>query len=1123
MADLPQPLPVQPGQPAEATRQIALARATRAVMHPEFAGLDPAEKIKIADEIPDEMPRKAVRALANPAFSQLDAREKLKIVRLLPGFTGLNPMEQAQYFQRVAFPSRSQPPPFSGIAEQVATAIGDKPNQLQQEALEVVEGAVKIPAAIGKTVLKVASLPVLRSVGIPTEKVLQPAGQVFEKAADAARSLLPPSWANPDSTSTLVNFMKMLPDFGTDVAGKWISENIQALDSVGGLVSIGLTPGAAAAVRQGARLALAGNVAQGARVIGAAVAEAAASPLQTGKAVAKGVGELATGIPARSLPETLGSAVAGPAGEAALRVAGRAGERVMLPTSIAQPLRRYAAPVNFQQQIPRAPASITTVAKELLAPIGSTLPEVLQPARRVLLAESEQGLKTAVDRMTEIAKRNLKPEVRAAASQIVEAQLASRELMAAGARRAEALVKEEKALAARLEDMSARLARAGVPPSQVRQAVATATAAGRAKIAKVVAQADAASRKASVAGTAVSARIARQFPEAKALALEIVQNTNALGRELIAAGYPREVFQRFKDAYLGRYYLSKELPTETTQALAQALGNGRVPAGGITVQDAARLMERGDLPQKVRDQLMEITDAGYREVRTIAQEKSLAAFGRFQQKVIKAGVVAKKAAPGLVQLADTPRMIRGLKGQFVPFDVARELALFDGVVLEYASPNFAKKAMSLWKEVVTVDNPAVWTGNVITNMAILDMMRIGPASLVGAARDLVRGSPEVAQARRLGLFDEAGQHRTAIRGELARFIAEDIQAGTIQGMAIQHASTMHRPAWQKWLGARRENVQTFYRAQDDIFKYTAFKDGLARGLKPDAALVRAREMFVDYSSLPIAIRRIGSSPISVMPFISWQYGIAPQLAKAISSNPMALQRWSNALDAWNAAAAMSVGESPDALERIKEARVQAFDTRAGRFFADNMLLMLMPVRSAAGDLMVTDVTRFNPYGTLLSGRAVTLSPAVLGFLELATGTRYYGTTPVGPIRSDEVISETARVLSIPPPVVAAIAKMGLAQAAKSTDPAIRDGAIRTLKLMFGTQGFGSPYGKPVPLAGQALGAAGIRVQPTTVPLERARAAQRIERRLEGEVGAREAGQVREMLFRKRLPPVPPKR
>ena len=1118
---------VQPGQPAAVQTETAKLRARRAVMDPGFMTWPPADRERVAAALGDSIEANAIRFLDTPAFRSLPPTEKLKVVRHLPGFSDLDPRAQASYLARLT--GSGSPRTFGSLAERLAERFGETATPIQQTALDIAEGAVKVPAGIGRGVLTVANLG-LKDLGVPTEKVLQPLGRGFEAAAQAARELLPDSWKNPESTSTLVNFLKILPDFTLDVSGKWIRENVEALDSLGAVASIGLTAGAAAAIRRGAQLALAGNVAAGTRVIAAAVAEGVASPAKTAKAVAKGVGELATGIPARSLPETLGAAVAGPAGSALRRGLIRAGDKVTLPASIAEPFRRYAAPKNLNEQLLRGPATVTRVTTELMAPIGSTLPPALQPARRVMLAESEQGLKASVDRMRVVAARHMKPEARAAASQIVEAQLASRAIVRAGAQDAAEAATRQKGLNQQLAGLSRRLKAAGVPKANIIKAMKQMKAEDAARAARTALKVKVAAGAAAKVGRETAARLAKQFPDALPLAQEIVQNTNTLRRELVAAGFPPEAFQRFIDAYIGRFYLAKELPTDTLQKVAEALGNGKIPAGGITVQDAARLMERGDLPQSVRDDLMEITDAGYREVRTIAQEKSLAAFGRFQQSVVKAGVAVAKEGPGLVKLGDGARMIPALAGKWVPLDVAREIALFDGVVLEYASENFARKAMSLWKEVVTVDNPAVWTGNIITNFALLDMHRIGgplgaPGFLVRAARDMIGAkagwavAPEYALARKMGLFDEASSHRNALRSELARFIAEDIDAGTIHGMAIQHASTMHRPAWRKWITAAREGVQAFYRTQDDIFKYVAFKDGLKRGLKSDAALVRAREMFVDYSSLPMAVRRIGSSPIGVMPFISWQYGITPQLLKGVTANPFALQRWSHAMDAWNSAAAMSIGDPPETLDLIKEARVQAFDWKLARFFADNMVLMILPVRTAAGDLMVIDLTRFNPYGTLISGRALSLSPAVLGFLELATGTRYYGTTPVGPIRSSEAIAEAARVLAIPPPVAAQILKIGLALAARSTDPATRNGAIRAMKVMFGTQGFGSPYGKPQSLLGQIGGIAGIRVVPTALQLERTRAAQRIERRLQGAVGVEASSAMRETLFRRTLPPI----
>ena len=89
----------------------------------------------------------------------------------------------------------------------------------------------------------------------------------------------------------------------------------------------------------------------------------------------------------------------------------------------------------------------------------------------------------------------------------------------------------------------------------------------------------------------------------------------------------------------------------------------------------------------------------------------------------------------------------------------------------------------------------------------------------------------------------------------------------------------------------------------------------------------------------------------------------------------------------------------------------------------------------------------------------------------------------------------------------------------SGDPNLRmaaahEVAIKVLRVGFGGQGFGSPFGKPMPgQMGRALSAIGLRVIPTDVATEQQKGKARVQSRVEKSVKAKQDLDLRERAFR----------
>ena len=888
-------------------------------------------------------------------------------------------------------------------------------------------------------------------------KALQVAGtslvgrDALHRVGNAVRSIPKvATGAEPTAEDTPMSILrKNFLNMTEDAVKEFIALNIESLTSPAALASLGLGAAASAGVRAGVTKALSGEVVAGAQaLVGAAKG---ATPLGVAGGAAKEIGSLLTGVPTRT-PGTLGGAVIGATAERVTEGVAKIADKIIMPAKGTWWTLKVGAPelralgAARSLDVPLEAASVRTIARELLAPAGSTLTPELQAARFRMLTNTEKGLVEATEFGQRVARSGLNSGERAAAGALVES--------------------------------------GGLAPFTSKPGMSIPEIRARESAVHMVDMAS---------------------PEVRKVAEETAAKMDSLREGMEKAGYPPQIFERLQGEYLGRYYTGEAIPVGGTKAVLGKTDKGPMK---ITGPEASRMKERGDFTPAEREAMGEITDVGYRAMKTIAHERYLAAYGQFQSEIAKTpGMVSDVAKPGFVKIADesSRSAIPALRGRYVSWDVARELKYFDDAAQEMAHPRFGRAVMSAWKEIVTADNPGVHIGNVLANFMIADMRRLGspltaPLFYASTAKALIANGDDVKEAVALGLFSEGMQHRTALRAELAGAIA-----GAAQDSTSAFTVTMKAvPAIMKGGGFRamvtkgRTAMQNLYRAEDDIFRFLAYKDGILRGMTKEQAVQSARRMFVDYSLTPTALRRLGTHPLSPTPFVSWQYGITPQIAKAVAENPMAMVRWGHALDAFNAASAIQIGEDAGFVQRYKDLKAQQASNSTERFGSKNGIVLLLPLRSATGEPMVMDITRYNPLGYVLSGRYVSGNPLMTGLIEMATGVKMYGLSPAGKVGQGEVLSEMVRLTGLPANVVQQAAKAGFLYYAQhggfGKSPLFWQQA--TMKV-FGRAGL-APKTGAVRGVGETLLAGTLpRVTPVNLKEQNLRASQAVEARMGG--------------------------
>lgn len=307
-----------------------------------------------------------------------------------------------------------------------------------------------------------------------------------------------------------------------------------------------------------------------------------------------------------------------------------------------------------------------------------------------------------------------------------------------------------------------------------------------------------------------------------------------------------------------------------------------------------------DYTRAERENMGEIRDAMFRFVMGYMKSQRDVALGRLYENLADT-VASKSEKEGYVQVPKTniedttARRYGKLSGKWVPQEVLDHLSAFDSS-MEGDLLKVYRKALSMWKEGKTVLNPVAHANNVLSNLTMAHFAGVSywdANKYLGAARDIVKGAPMLAEAREAGLFGG-----TVSQAELVSMLPDQLKvlAAKTESKVAKGVDTV----WSAMSFFLRKPLGVAYEAEDLYFRYLIYRDARAKGMDPEGAVTYAQEFIFTYDDLPKGARTIRDAPIGI-PFFSWTYKAIPMIARTALEYPWRMAAPAAAMYAANAA------------------------------------------------------------------------------------------------------------------------------------------------------------------------------------------------------------------------------
>ena len=210
-----------------------------------------------------------------------------------------------------------------------------------------------------------------------------------------------------------------------------------------------------------------------------------------------------------------------------------------------------------------------------------------------------------------------------------------------------------------------------------------------------------------------------------------------------------------------------------------------------------------------------------------------------------------------------PEVMTALKVVRKPWTNSDSKAMNDAV-------NAYLKVLGAWKVGKTAYNPATHFRNVMANVTLSQLAGdIGAKDLAQAFTALRRNASVVEEARRAGLSID-----TEINlGDEVRAIERELLSGS------PNEHTFAARALQLFLDNK---VTQTYQHEDSIFKLASYMKQRAAGKSEREAVQHAHSLYFDYGDVPLGVQAVRDS---YAPFFSYQYKVAPVLAKIAAEKP----------------------------------------------------------------------------------------------------------------------------------------------------------------------------------------------------------------------------------------------
>jgi hypothetical protein len=317
-----------------------------------------------------------------------------------------------------------------------------------------------------------------------------------------------------------------------------------------------------------------------------------------------------------------------------------------------------------------------------------------------------------------------------------------------------------------------------------------------------------------------------------------------------------------------------------------------------------------DFTPEEREKMGEIRDAGFRFVMGYMQTQRDIAVGRmFERMASDPTQSSRLEKEGYVQVPTTTVSGTGAKvygklaGRWVPAETLSQLSNIEESTS--AAWQMYRKAMGIWKEGKTSLNPVSHVNNMVSNLTMAHLAGVSyhrGDKYLAAARDFVKKSPMMAEAKENGLF-----LGTLSDTELMNSLPEELKI--LAQKQESKGEKVARTGFDIMTFFLRKPMGAAYQAEDTFFRYLIYKDAREHGMEPQDAVDYAQKYIFTYDDLPKGARRIRDFGI---PFFSYTYKAAPALLHTALTHPVRMAGPAAVLWGINAAAyAIAAGDDDD--------------------------------------------------------------------------------------------------------------------------------------------------------------------------------------------------------------------
>jgi len=474
--------------------------------------------------------------------------------------------------------------------------------------------------------------------------------------------------------------------------------------------------------------------------------------------------------------------------------------------------------------------------------------------------------------------------------------------------------------------------------------------------------------------------------ETQTIAKQTHADIERVGALLVRRGLlKKEVFEANKDTYIHYMYLRHILPDDAS-----------IPIGKGGRLDLSYLKARKDLTPEMRKELGLIEDVSVaapagmgkalgdvvkadffrkvaanpdwvwqpsKEIARLASEfkaykqivergenvgsEVTAKYNQLKADLDARSAEAGKAPADFVQLPDSPAYGE-LKGAFVRKEIANDIVPVYSVnvgeleglarIWNKAGRGF-DMGMTLFKVGKIALNPPTMARNTISNVIQMNMSGIPvyrlPVTIVSGVQSIL------SKDNMYRTFERNGGFKT-------NFSVAEL------GEVLKTFQKAKGGAVDKFFMAVTEAAK-YYGKIDDIAKMSLFKDAVTKqGMSVPDAVLYAHKWGMDYS---LASRSVKHGRRYVLPFLSYQYKIAPLIAESLVKRPWVIAKYAAIPYIMSKAIAAKYGWTEKDLD--KSLKMMAEKTKGQGAY------MLLPTKNNKGDIEIVNMEYFLPWGNLM--------------------------------------------------------------------------------------------------------------------------------------------------------------